>query len=161
MPRPTKCRNISYTPDFYFFKPAGIPRRFLDEVSLTIDECEAIRLADLEGLYQEQAAEKMGVSRQTFGNIIESARKKIADSIINGKSLKITGGSIDMLALNERNFKCASCAHTWSVPYGTTRPFECPSCNSENIRRDEKDKGHNFSKRGASCRLNRGKNHDR
>ena len=64
----------------------------LEEVVLTIDEFEAVRLADLEGLYQEQAAEKMNVSRQTFGRIIESARKKVAEALVQGKALKIGGG---------------------------------------------------------------------
>jgi predicted DNA-binding protein (UPF0251 family) len=66
----------------------------LQQVTLTVDEFEAIRLADLQGLYQEQAAEKMNVSRQTFGRIIESAHKKIADALVNGKALSIQGGSI-------------------------------------------------------------------
>ncbi len=69
-----------------------MPVDILEEVNLTLDEFEAIRLADLEGLYQEDAAKKMNISRQTFGNIIESAHKKIADSIVNAKALKIKGG---------------------------------------------------------------------
>jgi len=67
----------------------------LEEVNLTLDELEAIRLADLEGLYQEDAAKKMGISRQTFGNIINSAHKKIADVLLNAKALKIEGGTIE------------------------------------------------------------------
>jgi ArsR family transcriptional regulator len=65
-------------------------------VVLTIDEFEAVRLADLDGLYQEDAAKKMNVSRQTFGNIIESAHKKIADTIVNAKALRIKGGIVKM-----------------------------------------------------------------
>jgi predicted DNA-binding protein (UPF0251 family) len=68
----------------------------LQHINLTIDELEAIRLADLEGLYQEQAAQKMNVSRQTFGRIIETAHKKIADALVNGKALLIEGGSIEL-----------------------------------------------------------------
>ena len=67
----------------------------LEEVNLTLDELEAIRLADLGGLYQEDAAKKMNVSRQTFGNIINSAHKKIADALLNAKALKIEGGNIE------------------------------------------------------------------
>jgi len=63
---------------------------------LTFDEIEAVRLADLEGLYQEDAAKKMKVSRQTFGRIIESAHKKIADALVNGKALSIKGGPIEI-----------------------------------------------------------------
>ena len=62
---------------------------------VTIDEFEAIRLADLDGLYQEDAAKKMNVSRQTFGNIVNSAHKKIADALLNAKALKIEGGNIE------------------------------------------------------------------
>jgi len=92
MSRPFKCRRVCGNPKTEYFKPRGIPISSLEEVSLTIDEFEAIRLADLEGLYQEGAAKKMNISRQTFGNIIESAHKKIADSIVNAKALKIKGG---------------------------------------------------------------------
>jgi predicted DNA-binding protein (UPF0251 family) len=76
-----------------YFKPRGIPLSDLQEIGLTLDEFEAIRLADLEGLYQEDASQKMKVSRQTFGNILVSAHKKIADAIVNGKALKISGGT--------------------------------------------------------------------
>jgi len=63
-------------------------------VNLTLDELEAIRLADLEGLYQEDSAKKMDISRQTFGNIIKKAHKKIADVLLNAKALKIEGGKV-------------------------------------------------------------------
>jgi len=67
----------------------------LEEVNLTLDELEAVRLADLEEMYQEDAAKKMNISRQTFGNIINSAHKKIADVLLNAKALKIEGGTIE------------------------------------------------------------------
>jgi len=67
----------------------------LEEVKLALDELEAVRLADLEGLYQEDAAKKMNISRQTFGNIINSAHKKIADALLNAKALKIEGGTVE------------------------------------------------------------------
>jgi len=76
------------------FKPAGLPTRALEEVVLGLDGAEAIRLADLEGLYQEAAARRMGVSRQTFGRILEEAHRVVADAIINGKALRIEGGQI-------------------------------------------------------------------
>jgi predicted DNA-binding protein (UPF0251 family) len=66
----------------------------LEEVNLALDELEAVRLADLEGLYQENAAKKMNISRQTFGNIIERAHRKIADVLLNAKALKIEGGIV-------------------------------------------------------------------
>jgi len=94
MPRPCRCRRIRCNPDTNYFKPRGIPLAMLEEVNLTLDELEAVRLADLEGLYQENAAKKMNISRQTFGNIINSAHKKIADVLLHAKALKIEGGVV-------------------------------------------------------------------
>lgn len=89
MARPVKCRRISCRPAVRYFKPIGIPLRDLEEIVLGMDELEAMRLADLEGLYQVDAAEKMGVSRQTIGNILNSAHRKLADALLNGKALRI------------------------------------------------------------------------
>ena len=97
MPRPCRCRRVRCKPDTNYFKPRGIPLDTLEEVNLTLDELEAIRLADLGELYQEDAAKKMNVSRQTFGNIINSAHKKIADALLNAKALKIEGGNIERM----------------------------------------------------------------
>ena len=76
------------------FRPSGAYIGKADGVILTFDEAEAIRLADLEGLYQQAAAQRMGVSRQTFGRIVESARRKTADALLNGKKLLIEGGTV-------------------------------------------------------------------
>jgi predicted DNA-binding protein (UPF0251 family) len=73
----------------YYFKPRGIPLVDLEEVSIRLDELEAIRLADYEGLYHEDAAQKMKISRATFGRILDEARHKVAEAIIKGKALKI------------------------------------------------------------------------
>lgn len=94
MPRPCRCRRIHCRPNADYFKPRGIPLSNLEEINLTLDELEAICLADLCGLYQEDAAKKMDVSRQTFGNIIDSAHNKIADALLNAKALKIEGGVV-------------------------------------------------------------------
>ena len=138
MPRPFKCRRVCGNPAADYFKPRGVPVSVLQEVCLTLDEFEAIRLADVEGLYQEDAAKKMNISRQTFGNIIEAAHKKIADVIVNGKALKIEGGVVKMM---QRQFLCYDCRNEWSVPFGTGRPAECPRCNSKNIHRAPQDRG--------------------
>lgn len=111
----------------------------LEEVSMTVDEFEAIRLADLEGLYQEQAAAKMEISRPTFGRIVESAHKKVADALVNGKALKIEGGEVKMAG--ERPFKCNDCWHTWSVPCATAFPAACPQCESANLCRGQEARG--------------------
>lgn len=92
--RPKKERHICCEIDAKYFKPRGIPMGELQEVILKADEIEAIRLADYEQLYQEEAAQKMNVSRQTFGRIVESARRKIADALINGKALRIDENQI-------------------------------------------------------------------
>ncbi|MBN2158945.1 MAG: DUF134 domain-containing protein [Spirochaetes bacterium] len=94
MPRPKQCRRVGGGPDKNYFKPRGIPAALLEEVVLTLDEFEAIRLADFEGLYQQEGAERMNVSRQTFGRIIDSAHGKIADALLNAKALKIEGGQV-------------------------------------------------------------------
>jgi len=127
-------------PESNYFKPRGIPLSMLEEVILTVDEFEAIRLADLEGLYQEQAAEKMNVSRPTFGRIIESAHKKVAEALVKGKALKIEGGEFEMASM--RKFRCYECQHSWALPYGTGRPDGCPSCKSGNIHRADEDRGY-------------------
>ena len=75
MPRPKCCRHVCGVPNKNYFKPRGIPASDLKEVVLSLDEYEAIRLADYEQLYQEEAAARMNISRQTFGRIIEAAHK--------------------------------------------------------------------------------------
>ena len=96
MPRPRHFRRVGCLPQANFYKPRGIPLSILQHVNLTVDELEAIRLTDLQGFYQEQAAKKMNISRQTLGRIIESAHKKIADALVNGKALSIEGGPIEL-----------------------------------------------------------------
>ena len=94
--RPKRKRLIGFNPEITYFKPAGVPMRILAEEVLMLDEVEAIRLADLEDLNQEEAAEKMGISRITFLRILHSAHKKIAGSLIYGKAIKMKGGDIVM-----------------------------------------------------------------
>ena len=96
MSRPKCHRNICGIPDKNYFKPRGIPTVDLEEIVLNLDEFEAIRLADYEQLYQEEAAVRMNISRQTFGRIIEAAHKKIADVLINGKALRIEVGEVNL-----------------------------------------------------------------
>ena len=83
-------------PHVTYYKPRGVPLAMLQCVELAVDELEAIRLADLEGLYHEEAAARMNVSRQTFGRILEAAHKKVADALIQGKALSIRGGPVEV-----------------------------------------------------------------
>jgi uncharacterized protein len=96
MPRPCCLRHIGFKPNAGFFKPAGVPACSLEQVTLTLDEVESLRLADLNGLYHEQAAEQMKVSRPTFSRIVEAARRKVADALIHGKALRLEGGAVRM-----------------------------------------------------------------
>lgn len=141
MPRPPKSRTVNGYPAASIFKPAGIPKFELEEVVLTLDEFEALRLADFQGLYQDDAAASMNVSRQTLGNILVDAHRKIADCLVNGKALRIEGGNVDM---NDRIFECRGCAHRWTVPHGVVRPAACPACGSLDFRRapDDPGRGH-------------------
>jgi len=96
MPRPLKCRRVAFLPEATYFKPAGVPLRLLDEVILSVEEAEAIRLKDLEGLAQAPSAEKMNISRSTFQRVLASARRKIADVLLNSKAVRIEGGNFEV-----------------------------------------------------------------
>ena len=134
MGRPHKKRFVAYNPGVCYFKPRGIPMLDLEEIRLTIDEREALRLADLEGLSHEEAGQMMGVSRATFGRIIEQARKVVADALINGKAIHIEGGNYE-ISDTERLFKCEKCEYQWYEDCGTGRPRACPSCRHTGIHR--------------------------
>jgi predicted DNA-binding protein (UPF0251 family) len=93
MPRPCKRRRVRGRPNSSYFKPAGIRKIELEESILNIDEFEAVRLKDYLNLDQNECAEKMNVSQPTFHRLVFSARKKIADAIVNCKAIKIEGGN--------------------------------------------------------------------
>jgi predicted DNA-binding protein (UPF0251 family) len=144
MTRPCKCRRISGQPRSFLFKPCGVPFRELQETCLTLDELEAIRLADLEELYQEEAALRMGVSRQTFGNIIRSAHGKIADALVNAKSLRISGGVVQ---LDHQHYHCDRCRNRWQAGSDQEKTAICPKCHGGGIAEDTAGAEGNFSKR--------------
>jgi len=89
MTRPRMCRRLRFRPKAHYFKPQGIPMSFLEEVSLSREELEAIKLKDFDGLEQTEAAEKMQTSQSTFQRILSSAHKKVAEAIVKGKALRI------------------------------------------------------------------------
>lgn len=151
--RPKRKRMIGFNPDITYFKPVGVPLRLLSEVNLTLDELEAIRLYDLQGLDQEQSALKMKVSRVTFLRIIHSAHAKVADALIYGKAISLKGGDYIMPNFDRRgplgrgagrrvglrgkglggsaDCVCPKCgekvAHTRGVPCFNTK---CPKCQT-------------------------------
>jgi predicted DNA-binding protein (UPF0251 family) len=127
MSRPKYCRRVGCVPDKNYFKPRGIPASLLEEVVLSLDEFETIRLADFEGLYQEEGARKMNISRQTFGRIIETAHKKIADVLINGKALKIEGGEVSVEDM--KHARCPRCKREYASISSSGEAFVCPYCH--------------------------------
>jgi predicted DNA-binding protein (UPF0251 family) len=89
MVRPRLCRNVKFNPQVNYFKPQGIPVRCLEVVEMSLEEMEALRLKNLEGLEQTEAAQKMDTSQSTFARILASANQKTADALINGKAIRI------------------------------------------------------------------------
>ena len=89
MSRPRLCRRIKFNPHITYFKPQGVPMRMLDEIELTAEEVEALRLKNIKELDQVECAKKMNTSQSTFQRILSSAYKKISQSIIEGKAIKI------------------------------------------------------------------------
>ena len=106
MPRPFKCRRVGFAPGITYFKPAGIPMRSLEEVIISLEEAEALRLKDIVGLEQEGAAESMNVSRTTFQRILASARRKVADALLGGKAIRIEGGNYEMAVMPDGGAGC-------------------------------------------------------
>lgn len=122
MPRPRCCRRVHAKPIASVFRPAGIPACDLGDVVVTLDELEALRLADAGGLYQEEAALRMSVSRATFGRIVESARRKVADALVHGKIIRIEGGRVHDAADPD------NCPHCSAFESGKR---SCPRCRAE------------------------------
>ena len=122
MPRHKKLRCVSQMPNCTYFKPAGVPTYELDEVVLKLEEMEALRLKDLLGLEQVSCAAQMGISRPTFQRILMEARRKIAEVLVHGKSLRIEGGAYN---LNQCNLVCPYCHISVETETGS-----CPSCDN-------------------------------
>jgi len=104
----------------------------LEELQLLVEEAEAIRLKDLEGMEQEECADKMSISRSTFSRLLDTARQKIADALLNGKAIRIEGGNFEMAV---RRFRCLQ-GHEWDVPFErmiSAPPENCPECDTPSI----------------------------
>lgn len=138
MVRPQKKRYVAFNPEVSYFKPRGIPMFDLEEVQLTVDERESIRLADLMDFSHEEAGQRMGVSRATFGRIVQRARKIVADALINGKAIRVEGGRYKIVH-HARVFACGKCEYVWEEPSGTGHPMKCPKCQATEIFRTEPD----------------------
>lgn len=133
MPRPVKWRRVEFIPEETYFLPCpeGNCRRFegIDEVTLKIEELEAMRLKDIEELTQEECAVRMEVSRQTFQNIIDLARKKVVVALTEGKAISVGGGHYTQ---NVCRFRCLSCGDETVASY-ENRDISCPRCGSEEL----------------------------
>jgi predicted DNA-binding protein (UPF0251 family)/predicted Fe-Mo cluster-binding NifX family protein len=128
MPRPTCTRRVGFTPRTTYFKPAGTPMGVLEEVLLGHDEVEAIRLKNLVGLSQEEAASQMGISQPTFHRLLLSAHQKLTDAVVNGKALRIEGGNIT--SVDGQTGPCR-----WRRGWGCrTKPSAGAFVSEENIR---------------------------
>jgi len=157
MSRPPKCRRVAFLPEATYFKPAGIPLRVLEEVIVSVEEAEAIRLKDLEGLEQEQCAERMSISRPTFQRVLESARRKVAEALLHGKAIRIEGGNFEMAI---SRFRCVE-GHEWNIPFGDMiagPPRFCPTCSTTEIMPLQAlglgwgERGWGRRRRGRHCR---------
>ena len=120
-------------PGVTYFKPAGVPVRQLDQVRLSLEEAEALRLKEVRGLEAEQCAQEMCVSRPTFHRVLASARRKVAEAIVGAKALRIEGG--DFLPATQE-FVCADNGHQWQVAFQemvTGAALACPECRSTDV----------------------------
>lgn len=133
MGRPPKFRRVEFLPRCTYFKPAGVPLWSLEEIALTVEELEALRLKDIGGLEQEGCAERMGVSRPTFQRILTSARQKVTQALVEGRAIRVDGGHYEYVS---RRLRCESCETEWepspTKPAGEER---CPVCGGDGVNR--------------------------
>jgi uncharacterized protein len=128
--RPRCPRRVEKVPTVSYFKPQGVPLRELELVLLSLEELEAIRLVDLEGLNQEDAAQRMGISRRALWADIQNARRKIADTLVHGKAIEICGGDYTVGA--PVKCTCAQCHSEWETS-SAAGPSVCPKCGSGDV----------------------------
>ena len=114
MARPKKHRKIYCNPAAYYFKPRGVPMNKLDEITIDHDELEALRLADILNKSHEESAEKMRISRATFGRIIGRARYKTANGILNGKAIRINEDLKNHSKISRTEY-CKGCGRDWKL----------------------------------------------
>ena len=155
MARPRCCSKITGRPLCAFYAPGGAPAPPGDIVSLTLDEFEAIRLADFEGLYQEDAAGRMRISRPTFGRILESAHRKIAGALIKAKPLRIEDGAVGPLSV-----LCDLCPRRENEGAGDGLNSGCPRCREISARKNTRaasPRRANGPKRAPAAKSGRGR----
>jgi predicted DNA-binding protein (UPF0251 family) len=109
MPRPRKCKRVCSLPENNLFGPINGIDADREIIVMTVDEYETIRLIDLEGMNQEECAERMNAARTTIQRMYYDARKKLAESLVYGKRLQIEGGDYKLCSDEESSFKCEGC----------------------------------------------------
>lgn len=130
MVRPCKKRGVKEPPKVRSFKPAGIPLRYLETVTLTVDEFEAVRLADYEGLGHKESAERMGISRPTFSRVIERARRKLGEALFEVKEIYIEGGNV---YFRNNLFRCRNCSTLIRIDAERGSSQVCLECGSMDV----------------------------
>jgi uncharacterized protein len=128
-------RRVSCFPKATYYKPREIPLCDLEIANLSIEELEAIRLCDFLQVEQNEAADRMGVSRKTFWNDLQKARYKVVDALVNGKAIEISGGEYINSGECRVEFLCKECKNEWELKCNEGRPSRCPKCSSEKIYR--------------------------
>lgn len=149
MTRPHCCRRVKSVPKHTLFQPSGSDHEERDPIILKLDEFEAIRLADREGCYHEEAASRMDVSRATFGRILNAARAKVAEALVQGRTLRIEGGIVQ--TTGHRRFRCTACSHEWRMSFNKRRPDCCPQCQGEQIRKTNCNEDCQKARSGFCC----------
>lgn len=155
--RPRCPRRIEAEPVVSYFKPRGVPLKELSVVTLSVEELEVVRLSDLEGLNQEEAAQRMGISRRTLWEDLQNARQKIAEALIEGKAIEITGGNYIMI--KQEMYTCSECKTYWQAAIDTDDQKRCPQCGNEGIRQNYDEQRSADALRLCQGGCGRGKQH--
>ena len=138
MARPEKNRNVFAPPSFSNFKPVGVRINNIEQLLLSLDEYEALRLADYDSLEHSEAAEKMKISRPTFTRLITKARQKIAEFLVEGKALQIEGGAVHF---SQNMIICLDCETRYPAALNR-KDYKCPECGSAHHENLAKNFGH-------------------
>ncbi len=148
MPRPKKTRAVDRPPLYTGFKPMGVQGRQLASLDLSLDEYEALRLADHEGLDHADSADQMEISRSTFSRLVEQARRKVAQFLVEGKHLRIEGGDIHF---SGNRIRCLSCGYLFDIDLEHSLEA-CPRCDGTDLVDMAGGFGH-----GRCCRRHQGR----
>lgn len=137
MARPIKVRKVEKLPKESYFVPLGKKKCELEEMTLKVEELEAMRLKDIERLSQQECAEQMEISRQTFQNILDEARRKLVVALIEGNAIRIGGGHF---VAKQCRYYCLACHAVYTIQYKQDQE-QCPHCGSTTVSCGKKECG--------------------